>query len=127
MDTKIKKSSRNIYSAVILLMVLLLTKSIEILPWWFFIIPVLVTGMIIALKGWKVHGLLVGFLTGFIVWIGANLYFSLTSEALILSRFGLLAGAITLLASGILGGVLTGLALYTGKSIFSNKRKELTL
>ncbi|NSL91003.1 hypothetical protein ECE50_029530 [Chitinophaga sp. Mgbs1] len=127
MDTQIKQHNRDIHTALILTAILLGTRLTDIFPWWSFVIPVLITGVVITWYHWKVHSFFVGFITGFTVWTGVSLWFCFTSDSLILLRFGWSAGAVILLASGLIGGILTALALYTGKSIVSNKKKTLSL
>lgn len=108
----------------LILVIIMLTGMIDGLPWWSFVVPVLILGVIISYRKWNVAGFAVGFIAGFIIWFMANLYFDITLGGTILNKIGLLLSVskITVLVfSGIIGGVLTGLALYTGKSIVSEK------
>jgi hypothetical protein len=110
-------------SLIVVLMIL--TGMINGLPWWSFVIPVSILGVIISYRKWNVPGFAVGFIAGFMVWLMANLYFDITLGGTILNKMALLLSLskITLLLfSGIIGGVLTGLALYTGKSIVSERK-----
>jgi hypothetical protein len=114
----------------ILLIILLIvgTRMIEILPWWSFVIPVLVFGVVIGFRDWEVPGFTIGFLSGFIVWLGLNWYFDMTFNGIILNKIGLLVylpKIVVLLISGIIGGLLTGLALLSGKSVFVRKKSVL--
>jgi len=124
-----KKSSDNIKTILITLVIILATRIIKGLPWWSFVVPLLAFGLLITIKQWKVASFWVGFLCGFVVWSGANLYFDLTLKGNILPRIGLLIsvpGIVIILMAGVIGGVLTGLALYTGKSIIKGKEAGLT-
>ena len=63
-----------------------------------------------------------GFLAGFLVWFGSNLYFDFTLSSSVLNKISLILSIpkiLILLASGILGGLLTGLSLYTGKKMLT--------
>jgi hypothetical protein len=105
---------------LIIIILVVLIRMIGILPWWSFVIPVIILGMVITFRAWHVSGFIVGFLSGLITWIGVNLYFDLTSNGIILNRIGLLLmmpKIIVILISGLIGGILTGLALYTGQNI----------
>lgn len=114
-----KKTRDNIKTAFILIPVIILTRLISTLPWWIFVIPVLALGVIVTLKKWEISGFSIGWLCGFLIWIGANLFFDTMLDGDILFKIGLLLSVpkiIVLLVSGIIGGLLTGLALYTGKA-----------
>ena len=97
-------------------------KLIAQLPWWTFVIPVLIFGIYITRKKREVPAFPVGFLTGFIIWCGSNLYFDILSNGITMNKIGLLLTVpkiVVIVISGLIGGLLTGLALYTGKSIAS--------
>lgn len=114
-----KKTRDNIKTALLLIPLIILTRLIDALPWWAFVIPVLALGVIITLKKWEFSGFSVGWLSGFLIWICANLYFDKMLDGDILTKIGLLLSVpkiVVLLVSGIIGGLLTGLALYTGKA-----------
>ncbi len=124
-----KRRLDNLKALLLTGFLLLLTRMINSLPWWIFVIPVLTLGIVITIKKWEVSSFSVGFIAGFLVWFGANLYFDLTLNGIILGRVGLLLAVpkfVVLLISGVIGGLLTALALYTGKSIVAEKRVELT-
>jgi hypothetical protein len=115
-----KNAFYNIKTMLIIIILVVLIRMIGILPWWSFVIPVIILGMVITFRAWHVSGFIVGFLSGLITWIGVNLYFDLTSNGIILNRIGLLLmmpKIIVILISGLIGGILTGLALYTGQNI----------
>lgn len=117
---KQKKILNNVIAFVILLLLLFSMGSVEILPWWVFTIPVILFGMIGHRMHWKIAYFRVGFLSGFVVWFGINVFYDLTLNGLIYDRMALLLSLdkiVVLFFSGITGGLLTGLALYTGGSI----------
>jgi len=112
----------------LLFVLILLTRIPGSLPWWTFIIPVVILGIVITIWKWKVSTFAMGFLCGFIIWFGANLYFDLTFNGAIMSRIGLLFTVpriVVLLLSGVIGGVLTGLALFTGRSMVFRSENRL--
>ena len=91
------------------------------LPWWSFLVPVLIFGIVITFLRWEVAGFPVGFLSGFVIWLAVNVYFDMIYNS-VFYRLGLLLSVpkiIVLLIAGVTGGLLTALALYTGKSMFS--------
>lgn len=105
---------------LIIIILVIFTSIIESLPWWTFVVPVLILGMVINFRRWNVSVFSIGFLSGFIIWFGANLYFDTIVSGVILNKLGLLLSVpkiIVLVISGVIGGLLTGLALYTGKNI----------
>ena len=111
----------------ILLPLVVVSKLFDVMPWWGFLIPVLVLGMVIGFRKWQVSGFLIGFLCGFLLWLGGNLYFHIIYHGNILQKLGTGPGIAILIVSGIVGGVLTGLALHTGRAIMLDKKTKLTL
>lgn len=122
-----KKNLDPLKTLLLLLLVIIAVKMITVLPWWGFIIPVILLGMFVAVKKWKVRTFITGFLAGFLLWIGANLYFHLSFSGMILGRIDAAPRVLALLFSGLVGGLLTGFALYTGRSIMQGPRAELKL
>ena len=111
------KNTDNIKAAAIVIVLTVLTGMTSYLPWWSFIVPVLVFGIVAASLQWKVSGFPIGFLSGFLVWFGMNLYLHMVSNGLVFNRMGRLfsiPGILVILVSGIIGGLLNGVALYTG-------------
>ncbi|AMP99724.1 hypothetical protein AY601_2846 [Pedobacter cryoconitis] len=98
------------------------TKLIQVFPWWTFVIPIFIIGIFISLKKWVVPCFAVGFITGFLIWVFANLYFHFSSDRLLAIRFGAVYTSYALLFSGIIGGLMSGLSLYIGKlMVIDNK------
>jgi hypothetical protein len=122
-----KKVPNSIKTIFILVPVIIATNSIIILPWWSFVIPVLVVGVVITKKEWKVACFPIGFLAGFLVWASANWFFDIKYSGIFLDRFGFGIKLLLLLVSGIVGGLLTGLSLYTGRSLAFDKKAEIKL
>jgi hypothetical protein len=99
---------------------------IKSIPWYSFLIVVILFGFIITIRKWKVAAFSIGFLAGLIVWIGANLFYHLIFGGTVfekLAKVMFIPQFVVLLLSGIIGGLLTGLALYTGQSAV--KRAEI--
>jgi hypothetical protein len=119
-----KRRSDNFKTLLLTAFVLLLTRMVNNLPWWFFAVPVLVLGIVVTLKKWQVSGFTIGFIAGFLTWFGANLFFDLTLNGAVLARLGLLLSVpkfVVMLISGMIGGLITALALFAGKSIVAEK------
>ena len=105
---------------IITIVIMLITQFFKDLPWWSFVIPVIGFGLWIRMKKWNVKAFPIGFIAGFLVWFGGNLYFHLTYNGIVLKKIGLLLGgntAIVMLLAGIIGGIITGLALFIGRNI----------
>ena len=117
-----KKNIINYTIACLAIMAInILTGMIAVLPWWSFVVPVLLSGMALPFLRWNVPSFTVGFLSGFIVWLVANAIFDMAYHGM-LAKIGLLLSVqkiVVLLAAGLIGGLLNGLALYTGKSILT--------
>jgi hypothetical protein len=111
-------------SLLILIAVILLSHATNLFPWWGFVIPVIITGIILKNKEWNVSFFGTGFLAGFLVWTVANFYFDWAFPGDILNNLGNLLFVpklLVILISGIIGGLISGLAFYTGKSILATK------
>jgi len=123
-----KRMRDNIKTIILIIPLIILTRLPEALPWWSFVVPVMILGIIITLKKWEVSGFMIGFLPGFLIWVGANLYFDAMLPGDVLKKIGLLLSVpkiIVLLISGITGGLVTGLALYTGKAMVYKEKLSL--
>jgi hypothetical protein len=100
---------------------------IEFLPWWIFVVPVMVLGALAAVAKYEIPYFSMGFLSGAVVWIVSNLYFNFIYGGYLIHRIGTGLGALALGGAGLIGGLLTGLAFYTGKSIVGSEEKKLNL
>ena len=119
-----KKSKNDIIkAALILVVVIIFTKMIDSLPWWSFVIPVSLVGLLSTFLNWKIPVFTIGFSVGFIIWFSANFYFDVINGGIILDKIGAVVAVpkiVLLFASGIIGGIMTWLALYIGQSMFSS-------
>src|SRR5882757_9443734 len=115
---------RNLGSVLITLFLILLTRMAGGLPWWSFVVPVFLFGMISKLLRWELPGFFIGSLGGFIIWFGTNLYYDIIYQGIVLDKMAAVLSVpkmIILLGSGLIGGLLSGLALYTGRSVIEHK------
>jgi hypothetical protein len=123
---KPRKKSFTVLGITVLLMVIAQYPAFS--PWWGFVIPVLIFGVVISLLGWQVPGFTIGFAAGFLLWAAASAFFSWQSHDILLERIARQFPAPVILvpaAAGVVGGLVTGLALYTGKSILTKKARPL--
>lgn len=117
----------NLKSLIILLLLILITRLIPGLPWWSFVVVVVITGTVINYLEWQTSFFGIGFLAGFLLWTGATFYFDVTQAGNVLASVGkllFLPKAAVIAISGIIGGFVTGLAFYTGKKIRTNNVNE---
>jgi hypothetical protein len=127
-----KKNPWNILKTIALIIICsLLISQLESLPWWVSFLATFLIGCWISYKEWEMHAFGIGFLCGFLIWAGGNLYVDTTSNGLVLDKIGHLLGLPTiavLVIAGIIGGLCSGLALYSGKLMLkTNKIKDAGL
>lgn len=116
-----KNRKKQIVILIIIIIIELLVSRIETSPWWFFIIPILIFGILIAYRKVNIGAFITGFIAGFIVWSLGNIYYDILGSGLMLKRMAglfFIHKTFFLLITGLIGGFMTGLALYTGKTIF---------
>ena len=117
---------KNILVIVICGIIIVSMGNIDRLPWWIFLLPVMIVGYGLTLLKWDLNAFMVGFISGFLIWFFGNLLFDVQYDGFIIAKIaGLLNVPKVLLffLSGIIGGVITGLAMYIGQNIL--KRAEL--
>ncbi|QIH33428.1 hypothetical protein [Sphingobacterium sp. DR205] len=113
-----KNRKKQIVILIIIIIIELLVGRIDTLPWWFFVVPVMIFGIFIAYRKVNIGTFTTGFIAGFVVWYLGNIYYDISGSGLMLKRMAdllFVPKTIFLLATGLIGGVMTGLALYTGK------------
>jgi hypothetical protein len=116
-----KRRADEIKTFLIVTVLVIIVRQVDLLPWWAFVVPVLLFGALIGYPGWKVRSFPIGFLSGFLIWLTSGILFNSIHNGIMLKRLSVLSGApgiVLLLISALIGGVLTGLALYTGKNLF---------
>ncbi len=117
----------NLKAFLLVAAAILAVKMLPVVPWWTFVVPVLLMGAIFIRLNWKIAYFTVGFLAGFCIWMGGNILFHQIYGGTMLEKFGPLLKVALLFASGLMGGLLSGLALYAGKELLFDKRKEYKL
>ena len=96
-------------------LLVMFTGMIGAIPWWSFVIPVLLSGAFLTTKIKNPAFFPIGFMAGFTAWSGSNLFFHLYYNGMMLKRLGPAAEILAFIIPGIICGLLTGLAMYTGK------------
>lgn len=111
---------KNILVIVICGIVIVLMGNIDLLPWWSFVLPVIILGYGLGLLKWNLNAFIVGFISGFLIWFGGNLLFDVQYNGFIIVKLAdllHLPKILLLFLSGIIGGVITGLTMYVGLNI----------
>jgi len=117
-----RNKKHSVKTFFITIVIVFVTGLIDSLPWWSFIIPIALLGILLNLLKWNINSFSIGFLAGFIIWSGINFYLDRTGNGIMLNKISelLLTNKLVLLmVAGLIGGLLSGLALYTGTSVFS--------
>lgn len=112
----------NIIVLPLCVLLICITRQFSVLPWWSFVVPVLILGVVLSYKGWKIAAFPVGMLAGFLVWSGGDWYYDMIGHGLVFDKVALLLSVpkiILILAAGVVGGLLTGIALFTGQIVFA--------
>jgi hypothetical protein len=114
---------KNIWVIVICAIVIVSLGNIDLLPWWSFLLPVMIVGYGLSFLKWNLNAFIVGFIAGFLVWFGGNLLFDVQYDGFIIAKLAELLHVpkiLVLFLSGIIGGVITGLAMYVGQNILKS-------
>ena len=108
---------KKIIAFAIVILVSLAVQLVPFLPWWTFLMPIFLVGVVLPLERWKISPFLMGFVAGFLVWFIATLYFETIYKGEIMSKISKIISIPDYLVYGIvgfIGGILTGLGLYSG-------------
>lgn len=108
---------------LVLVALLVATKSVATLPWWAFLVPALLFGLLAGGDD-RLKSFLLGFVAGFTVWLGANLWFDSAADGVavnMISQITEFSKWTLFTVSGVLGGILAGLAMLVGSSVLENK------
>jgi hypothetical protein len=108
---------KKIITFAIIILVSIVVQLIPFLPWWSFLVPIFLMGVVLPLERWKIPPFLMGFIAGFLVWSLATLYFETIYKGEIMSKISKIIAVPDYLIYGIIGfigGILTGLSLYSG-------------
>jgi hypothetical protein len=120
---------KKLITLAILIIVLIITGTLDFLPWWSFLIPIFLMGMLLPFQKWKVYPFLWGFIAGFMVWVLSTAYFEINYSGEIMhtvSKIMKIKPYLLHLSIGLIGGLLTGLGIYTGY-LFRKGREVLEL
>ena len=118
-----KRIIQNSLVVIICVIVMISLGNVDILPWWAFLVPVLIIGYVLTLLKLNLNAFVLGFIAGFLIWFGGNYLFDIKYSGLILTKLVSLLSIpklLLLLIPGVIGGMLTGLAMYVGKNIIKN-------
>jgi hypothetical protein len=108
---------KKIITLTILIIVLIIMDTLDFLPWWSFLLPVFLLGILLPLQKWKVCPFLWGFIAGFSVWLLCTIYFEITYKGEIMHPIAKMIKVTPFLLHliiGFIGGLLTGLGVYSG-------------
>ena len=114
MKTKIVFITLNLILSIIL-------ENISVLPWWSFLLMSLLMGFIYSKKDIKVKPFINGFISGFINWFTASLFFHYLYEGVLMEKVAVIffmPSFLLMIVIGIVCGLLNGLACYAGYSVF---------
>lgn len=117
-----RNKKHSVKTFFITIVIVFLTGLIDSLPWWSFIIPIALLGILLNFLKWNISSFSIGFLAGFIIWSGTNFYLDRTGNGIMLNKISellLTNKFVLLMVAGVIGGLLSGLALYTGTSALS--------
>jgi hypothetical protein len=124
---------KNIFKFSLILILTSYLTSIEYLPWWFFVIPLYMVGIIAAIYHEK-NICLFGFISGFLTWALGNIFFHFWYHENVLAKISISFTCpkfMLYVIAGIIGGSLNGLAIYSGmclgqylKSLYLSKNDE---
>ncbi len=113
-----------------LIVISLGVQLIEAAPWWSFCVVLFVLGIALPSKDWKRPSFLLGFIAGFILWIGIHFYYELVYEGTIMSDISLTFGipySLVLLIIGCIGGLLSALSFYSGSLVLHRNNNDFEL
>nr|WP_295875062.1 hypothetical protein [uncultured Chitinophaga sp.] len=117
-----KKIADNIKVFLLTTILILLVRLAGDFPWWSFVVFLVPAGMAMRYKKWQAAFFIAGFLSGFLIWTGASLYFEYTGNGIVLQKTALLLGTsrvLVVLGTGMIGGLISGLSLFTGATVMS--------
>ena len=115
------------YSVCFASFLIFVVSIIPIIPWWSYVVPIFVLGIIFRRLNWDIPGFVLGFISGFVTWLATYIYLRAIYNGIILGKLAELltipAFVIVLIACTI-NGIVSGLALYSGYVIFDSSKKS---
>jgi len=118
-----EKLIQSILVVIVCGIVMISLGNVQVLPWWTFLLPVLILGNVLTLLKLNLNAFMLGFIAGFLIWFGGNSVFDIKYNGFILVKLADLLSVpkiLLFLTSGIIGGILAGLAMYVGKNILKD-------
>jgi hypothetical protein len=106
------------------LILVVITESVTIIPWWSFLIVSLLMGLLFSKKNLSIPPFVCGFVSGFINWFASSLFFHYSYNGLLMQKIApvfFLPNILLIIAIGVICGLLNGLACYTGYTVFVKK------
>ena len=77
---------KNILVIVICGILIVSMGNIDRLPWWIFLLPVMIVGYGLTLLKWDLNAFMVGFISGFLIWFFGNLLFDVQYDGFIIAK-----------------------------------------
>lgn len=99
-------------------------ENITVLPWWSFLVTTILMSLFCTMKRIKIRSFLSGFISGFLNWFGATIFFHNMYDGQLMDRVSEIFYMPTFLfviVIGIIGGLLNGLASYTGYAVIAEE------
>ena len=108
---------KKILTIIILVFVSIAVQSIPMLSWWIYLVPIFLMGVFLPLNKWKIIPFTTGFVAGFLVWVGATIYYDQINPIQSVNAMARIVDINTFffyLIIGGIGGLLSGMSLYSG-------------
>ena len=118
---------KTIIYILIIIVTCALVQSVSVLPWWTFVIPVFLIGILMSKKEVNKMPFFTGFLAGFILWVAATFFFHLRYGGRTLEVIPSLINfkkPVAVIIIGLIGGLITGLSLLSGYMLFKKEDKD---
>ena len=115
------KTIKTIFLILLVSSIILITSIFNNLPWWSFVIPCIILGVIFPFKRYGLPSFLIGFIAGFLVWNFTHLYYDFALDIKIIDKISSIldySKLTILIFSSLIAGVLSGLAVLTGDRMF---------
>ncbi|NOQ70401.1 MAG: hypothetical protein GQ574_00240 [Crocinitomix sp.] len=109
---------------LITLIVSVAIQFIEVLPWWSFAAALVLLGVLLPFKKWKMSPVIAGIISGFLTWAGGLLFFTWYYEGNIIGKVAEALGFsqfMILLIAGVICALISALALLVGAKLREGK------
>jgi hypothetical protein len=108
---------KRIYALLTIFGVSLAIELISQWPWWTYLIACSIIAALLPAKAWSLPAFVTGFISGFLIWSGATLFYHThyTGQLLnIVAELMTIPLSLLFVITGLIGGLLSGLAVYSG-------------